>query len=177
MAEQNAEVPGTVGTLRRRIEQVIDNEVSAGCAALLKGRVTDILNNWEEEALERAKAKAREMLAGLMPGNTSIAMADEVAMKVLAAAMASNETSLAGQAKKRPVPASIANAYKAIRPSLLEPRLPGRGTLEVLDDAIAAMDAGRVRGVALDWEDHETLASQLLKLAHQIDIIEPFEGK
>jgi hypothetical protein len=37
-----------------------------------------------EERLERARRVTRAMLSGLMPGNTGINMADEVAAKVVA---------------------------------------------------------------------------------------------
>lgn len=90
---EKGHVPGESGTLRQRIEQVVDSEVSHGYAGLIKDRVAEILDDWEEAALERAKTVTRFMFAGLMPGNTGAYMADEVAMKVLAAALASNEKS------------------------------------------------------------------------------------
>lgn len=88
---QKEDVPGKTGTLRQRLEQVVDNEMPWSYAEITKHRIAGVLDDWEAGALERAKAATRKMLGGLMPGNTGTMMADEVAMKALAAALASNE--------------------------------------------------------------------------------------
>ncbi|WP_371792890.1 hypothetical protein OG285_31615 [Streptomyces sp. NBC_01471] len=45
----------------------------------------ETLDVWSEEAVVLARETARKLLAGLMPGATGFAMADEIADKILTA--------------------------------------------------------------------------------------------
>jgi hypothetical protein len=79
-------VPGSSGSLLERITEVIENEVPGAYARLAVERAGEVVGAWQHDAVERARAQARSMFAGLMPGATGTNMADEVADKVLAAA-------------------------------------------------------------------------------------------
>jgi hypothetical protein len=79
-------VPGSSGSLKERIAEVIENEVPSAYARLAVERAGEALDAWQHGAVERARAQARTMFAGLMPGATGTNMADEVADKLLAAA-------------------------------------------------------------------------------------------
>ncbi|MFD6329162.1 hypothetical protein ACFWGI_06235 [Streptomyces niveus] len=79
-------VPGSSGALRERLVEVIENEVPDTYARLASARVSETLDTWSEEAVVHARDTARKIFAGLMPGATGTAMADEIADKILAAA-------------------------------------------------------------------------------------------
>lgn len=83
-------IPGTTGTIQQRVTEVIENEVPAAYADLATRRVIEAIDAWYETARERARATAQEMFAGLMPGATGTAMADEVADKILASTQAAD---------------------------------------------------------------------------------------
>lgn len=52
----------------------------------------EVLDAWAETgALDRARNRARELFAGLMPGQTGTRMADEIAEKIMAAAYPSQD--------------------------------------------------------------------------------------
>ncbi|MFI2906719.1 hypothetical protein ACG2OD_00395 [Streptomyces sp. PDY-4] len=78
-------VPGSSGPLRQRLVEVIENEVPETYARLASARVNETFDAWSEEAVVRARDTARKLFAGLMPGATGTAMADEIADKILAA--------------------------------------------------------------------------------------------
>jgi hypothetical protein len=78
-------VPGTVGSLQRRLAEVVENEVPAAYADLLTARLRETVEQWGQEAAEAARSVSREMFAGLMPGQTGINMAHEAADRILAA--------------------------------------------------------------------------------------------
>ncbi|MFF8618634.1 hypothetical protein [Streptomyces sp. NPDC015350] len=81
----DAYVSGTSGALRERLAEVIENEVPDAYARLASARVGETLDVWSEEAVVLARETARNLFSGLMPGATGIAMADEIADKILTA--------------------------------------------------------------------------------------------
>lgn len=78
-------VPGTTGSLQQRIAEVVENEVPPAYADLAALHLRETVQQWADEASEAARSVGREMLAGLMPGQTGINMAHEAADRILAA--------------------------------------------------------------------------------------------
>lgn len=79
-------VPGSSGSLTDRLTEVIENEVPSAYARLAVERAVEAVEAWQHGAVERARAQARTMFGGLMPGATGTTMADEVSYKILSAA-------------------------------------------------------------------------------------------
>lgn len=76
-------IPGTVGSLQKRLAEVVENEVPAGYYELAAQRIAEAVENWRRETEERIRQMMDTALVDHIPDTTRTGVACLLTEKVL----------------------------------------------------------------------------------------------